>query len=148
MHAALVYLALVVVPANAVFYIPTTSIDNTQAYYSQMSANWDSVRSSLSSQIDAYAEDKNYGVYVLMTSIYGAIIPSTYDQGYMQSLMQKFQDLGPRTWGDVELQSISSTYQIAHNSAYVINQGSPVSAISSWWLAVVVAGVAAALVVV
>ncbi|KAJ1942372.1 hypothetical protein FBU59_003219 [Linderina macrospora] len=113
-----------------------------------MSANWGSVRSSLESQIDGYAANKNYGVYVLMTSIYGATIPSTYDNEYIESLMQKFQDLGPRTWGDVELQSISSTYQIAHNSAYVINEGSAMSAVSSWWLAVVVAGAFAALAVV
>ncbi|KAJ2540435.1 hypothetical protein EV175_006235 [Coemansia sp. RSA 1933] len=110
--------------ASAVFYIPATTIDNTEAFYESASAHWGDIRQSLDGQIHTLSSDKDYGAYVLMTSIYGSHVPDTYEPQYVQSLMEKIRDIGPRVWDDEQLQSISAEYQAAHQSAYIVS-GSP-----------------------
>ncbi|KAJ1665770.1 hypothetical protein IW140_003286 [Coemansia sp. RSA 1813] len=107
--------------AYAVFYIPATTIDNTEAFYESASANWPDIHRSLDGQISTLSSDRDYGAYVLMTSIYGAPVPAAFDLQYMHSLMDKIRDIGPRTWDDEQLQSISAAYQAAHQSAYVVS---------------------------
>ncbi|KAJ1965596.1 hypothetical protein GGI12_000647 [Dipsacomyces acuminosporus] len=129
--------------AGGIFYIPSTTIDNTEAYYDDVSRNWASVRGRIEHEIEGLAHNKDYGPYVLMTSIYGHPLPTNYDERYVHSLMQKIQDIGPRTWDDVELQSISSTYQIAHQSAYIVSAAPSKQAQRRWYLvALVLSGTA------
>ncbi|KAI9501193.1 hypothetical protein GGI25_000580 [Coemansia spiralis] len=114
--------------ALGIFYIPTTSIDNTQAFYESASAHWHDIHGSIDEQVHGLASSKDYGAYVLMTSIYGANVPETFDARYVNSLMDKLREIGPRTWDDEELQRISATFQLAHQSAYVISAAQQKSA--------------------
>ncbi|KAJ2400323.1 hypothetical protein GGI23_002105 [Coemansia sp. RSA 2559] len=120
-------IAALLVPnhVSAVFYIPPTSIDNTEAFYESASVHWPDIRQSLNGQISTLSSDKDYGAYVLMTSIYGTQVPASFDPQYLHSLMDKIRDLGPRTWDDEQLQSISAEYQAAHQSAYVVSGSAP-----------------------
>ncbi|KAJ1822825.1 hypothetical protein LPJ60_001883 [Coemansia sp. RSA 2675] len=105
---------------SCIFYIPTTSIDNTESFYSAASQGWAALRDEVNGQISKYSAEKNYGVYVLITSIYGPAVPTSYDDGYLHSLMNELEHLGARTWDDEEIESISSSYQMAHQTWLVI----------------------------
>ncbi|KAJ2117334.1 hypothetical protein GGI01_003373 [Coemansia sp. RSA 376] len=107
--------------AQGIFYIPATTIDNTESFYSAASQGWGALRNEVDGQISKYHADKNYGVYVLITSIYGQAVPTAYDDGYLHSLMSELQHLGAKTWDDEEIESISSTYQMAHQTWLAIN---------------------------
>ncbi|KAJ2897656.1 hypothetical protein GGI21_002316 [Coemansia aciculifera] len=108
-----------------IFYIPTTTIDNTASFYSEASLEWTEMRDQVNGLISKYSADKNYGVYVLMTSIYGPAVPTVYDDKYLHSLMSDLQHLGATTWDDAQLESISSTYQQAHQTWIAINAAPP-----------------------
>ncbi|KAJ2744467.1 hypothetical protein GGI20_002941 [Coemansia sp. BCRC 34301] len=107
-----------------IFYIPTTTIDNTASFYSAASQGWSTMRDQVNGQISQYSADKNYGVYVLMTSIYGQAAPTSYDDRYMHSLISELQHLGATTWDDAQIESISSTYQMAHKTWIAISAAS------------------------
>ncbi|KAJ2459059.1 hypothetical protein GGF42_001696 [Coemansia sp. RSA 2424] len=108
-----------------IFYIPTTTIDNTASFYSAASQGWAAMRDEVNGQISRYSADRNYGVYVLMTSIYGQAVPTSYDDRYLHSLMNELQHLGATTWDDEKIESISSTYQMAHQTWFAINTAPP-----------------------
>ncbi|KAJ2876872.1 hypothetical protein GGH93_000363 [Coemansia aciculifera] len=120
-----------------IFYIPATTIDNTASFYSAASQGWAAMRNEVDGQISKYYADKNYGVYVLITSIYGQAVPTAYDDEYLHSLMSELQHLGAKTWDDEEIESISSTYQMAHQTWLAINAAPRTLRLSAVGLALV-----------
>ncbi|KAJ1860780.1 hypothetical protein LPJ73_001240 [Coemansia sp. RSA 2703] len=100
--------------ASAIMYIPTTSIENTQAYYEGVSQNWENVESVLNAQMNSYSSEGNYGAYAVMTSVYGSV-PDHYDEGYLKSLLGKLEEVGTVTWDDSQLSSLSASYTKEHS---------------------------------
>ncbi|KAJ1890346.1 hypothetical protein LPJ66_007536 [Kickxella alabastrina] len=139
---------------SCVLYIPTTSIEDTSAYYEAVSNNWSNVHSQLQGQLDEYSKEKNYGAYVVMESIYGATIPKEYNEEYLSSLMGKLNDVGTYTWDGKELESMSETYQQAHGKDNSIESeeggssgnGAGARAWSSWTGSIVLGCMALAMV--
>ncbi|KAJ2779773.1 hypothetical protein GGI15_003766 [Coemansia interrupta] len=101
--------------ASAIMYIPTTSIENTEAYFEGVSQNWENVESVLKAQMNGYLAEGNYGAYAVMTSVYGSEIPDQFNEGYLSSLLHKLEEVGTVTWDDSELSSIGASYTKEHS---------------------------------
>ncbi|KAJ1998236.1 hypothetical protein GGI04_005088 [Coemansia thaxteri] len=138
----LVLLLALAQACSGMFFIPATTIDNTAAFFSDASRGWATMRDEINGQISRRWVEHNYGVYVLLTSLYGAAAPTAYDDAYMHSVVGGLQRVGATTWDDAQLDSISATFQAAHPTQLVISAAAAMPQSCQGW-ALVAAAMAA-----